>query len=328
MTAEAAAIGLPVDELAKSLVRLARGEPADFSALLHDVEVHVTVDGTKVTCHCHSLTMDAAGRPRLADLTAALTHMALEFAIPRSQIEKAHEHYHRTHSPARMIGLHEQAKALFTDLAKSGEGGELLLFALAERMLRLPQLICKMSLKTSTQMHVHGADGAHAGVDPATGRLALYWGESKIYDDPASAIRACLGSLAPMLLEIGPNAANRRDLQLLDRAIDLNDQMLETALRRYLDPLDPASNELEMRGLCLVGFDCDAYNPRQAGLQQHEVVEAIVSQLPAWKASIADRIVAETLGGFAMHMMCVPFPSAQAFRLNMRQALGLARAAA
>jgi hypothetical protein len=294
--------------------------------MLHDVELHATVDGTKVTCHCHSLKVDAAGRPRIEDLVAALAGMAVEFAVPRSQFDEALEHHRRTGSVVRMMLLHEQAKSLFTDLANSGEGGELLLFALAERMLRLPQLICKMSLKTSTQMHVHGADGPHAGVDVDTGRLALYWGESKIYADPAAAIRECLASLAPMLLEIGPAAASRRDLQLLDRAIDLNDPILEAALRRYLDPMDPASNELEVRGLCLVGFDSDAYSARSTALRQQDVIDAIVTQLPGWKTSIANRIAAETLGGFAIHMMCVPFPSAQAFRLHMRHALGFSNA--
>ncbi|WP_223252149.1 Hachiman antiphage defense system protein HamA [Paracoccus mutanolyticus] len=46
---------------------------------------------------------------------------------------------------------------MFTDLKSSGEGGELLLYLLTERFLGLPQILCKMSLKTSA--HYHGADG-------------------------------------------------------------------------------------------------------------------------------------------------------------------------
>ena len=83
------------------------------------------------------------------------------------------------------------ALSLFPDIESSGEGGELLLFVLAETLLRLPQILCKMSLKTNLRMHVHGADGVHAGVDPGMGRVALWWGESKIYD-AASAIRECV----------------------------------------------------------------------------------------------------------------------------------------
>jgi hypothetical protein len=37
-----------------------------------------------------------------------------------------------------------------------------------------------MSLKTSREMHVHGTDGIHARMED-DGRLALYWGESKLH---------------------------------------------------------------------------------------------------------------------------------------------------
>jgi hypothetical protein len=217
---------------------------------------------------------------------------------------------------------------VFTDIENSGEGGELLLFVLAETLLSLPQVICKMSLKTHTRMHVHGADGVHAGVDPETGRLALYFGESKIYSDAATAIRDCLASLAPMLIEFGPGSAHERDFQLLQRAADLNDPVLEAALKRYLNPRDPAYNDLEFRGLCLVGFDSDAYPSAVAAMPQAELVERILPQLPGWKRQILRRIEAENLQPFALHMICLPFPSADAFRQYMRQWLGVTSAAA
>lgn len=311
-----------------ALERLARGERTELTTLLHDVELNAVVEGTRVTCHCHSVSVDANGRPRVEHLAELVAAAALEFAIPRSKIAAAFEHWARTGSAVRVTSLHSRARELFTDIANSGEGGELLLFVLAERLLRLPQLICKMSLKTSPRMHVHGADGAHAGVDADTGRLALYWGESKIYGNAADAIRDCLGSLAPMLIDVGTGAANRCDLHLLDTAIDLNDPDIEAAIRRYLDPLDPASNELEMRGLCLVGFDSTAYTPRETRLQQEQVIDAVIAELPSWKRNISNRIDAETLGEFAIHMICVPFPSAEGFRAQMRTSLGLTRAAA
>ncbi|HEX2078296.1 MAG TPA: DUF1837 domain-containing protein [Longimicrobium sp.] len=268
------------------------------------------------------------GRPRVKDIAAAVCERALEFAIPRGEIAAADQHHQRTGSPARLIKLHNEALNLFTDLENSGEGGELLLFVLAETLLRLPQVICKMNLKTNTRMHVHGADGVHAGVDPDTERLALYWGESKIYGDATAAIRECLASLAPMLVGFGPGAAHERDLQLLQRAADLDDPKLEAALKRFLNPRDPAYNDLEFRGLCLVGFDSDAYPTAVAAMRQPELIEKILSQLPAWKRQIANRIGEEKLDDFSLHMICVPFPSADSFRQYMRQALGVTSAAA
>ena len=61
-------------------------------------------------------------------------------------------------------------------LERSGEGGELPLYLLLEMLLGLPQLLCKMPLKTSAETHLHGVDGVHGKLLPS-GDLALYWGE-------------------------------------------------------------------------------------------------------------------------------------------------------
>jgi len=244
------------EPLAAALARLARGTPTDLAALLHDVERHVVVDGTNITAHCHCLTLDGNGRPRIEALVEAVAEHVLDYAIPRSEYRAAREEAERTGSSQKLVRVHTKAQKLFTDLLQSGEGGELLLFALAEKLLQLPQLICKMSLKTNTRMHLHGADGLHAGVEEKSGKLLLYWGESKIFGDVTSAVRDCLKSLAPMLQN---HEASKRDLQLLQRHLDVDNEDLENALKKFLDPDDPAFNSLEFRGLCLVGFDCDAY---------------------------------------------------------------------
>jgi len=308
------------EPLAAALARLARGAPTDLSALLHDVERHVVVDGTNITAHCHCLTLDGNGRPRIEDLVDAVAEHVLDYAIPRSEYHAAREEAARTGSSQKVVRLHTKARKLFTDLIQSGEGGELLLFALAEKLLQLPQLICKMSLKTNTRMHIHGADGLHAGVDEQTGKLLLYWGESKIFGDVTSAIRDCLKSLAPMLQD---HEASKRDLQLLQRHLDVDNDNLENALKKFLNPDDPAFNSLEFRGLCLVGFDCDAYPKGPSKTELKAVVSAITSTLPGWKQHVTKRVTEEKLDAFSMHFLFVPFPSADEFRKLFREHLGL-----
>jgi hypothetical protein len=322
--AEGATSNLRPEPLAAALARLARGAPTDFSALLHDVERHVVVDGTNITAHCHCLTLDGNGRPRIEDLVDAVAEHVIDYAIPRSESHAAFEEAHRTGSSQKVVRLHTQARKLFTDLIQSGEGGELLLFALAEKLLQLPQLICKMSLKTNARMHIHGADGLHAGVDEQTGKLLLYWCESKIFGDVSSAIRDCLKSLAPMLLD---HEASKRDLQLLQRHLDLDNHNLENALKMFLNPDDLAFNALEFRGLCLVGFDCDAYPRGPSKTELKAVVSAITLTLPRWKQHVAKRVTMEEIGAFSMHFLFVPFPSADEFRNLFRERLGLSREA-
>ena len=80
------------------------------------------------------------------------------------------------------------------------------------------------------RLHYHGADGVYAGVTPE-GVLKLYWGESKIYEDAGDAIRACLASLAPYLIEPEHEGAEReRDLLLLsDASEQLTDRQRRVA---------------------------------------------------------------------------------------------------
>lgn len=315
----------PPEPLEDALKRLARGTPTALAGLLHDVESHVVVDGTQVTAHCHCLKLDGNGRPRTEDLVKVVAEHVLDYAIPRSQIREADDEYQRTRSTQKLLRLAAEARSLFTDLEQSGEGGELLLFALAEKILQLPQLICKMSLKTNTRMHVHGADGLHAGVDPATGKLLLYWGESKIYGDVTGAVRECLASIRPMLAEYSPG---QRDLQLLQRHADLDDPALEAALKKFLDPDAEEFNSLQFRGLCLVGFDCDAYPTGPSTTQLAAMAKQIASTLPTWRRHVKRRIAEEKLDAFAMHFLFVPFPSADGFRELLRDKLGVAKPAA
>lgn len=310
------------ESLEDALKRLARGTPTAFAGLLHDVESHVTVDGTLVTAHCHCLKLDGNGRPRVEDLVKVVAEHVLDYAIPRSRIREADEEFQRSRSTQKLVRLADEARSLFTDLEQSGEGGELLLFALAEKILQLPQLICKMSLKTNTRMHVHGADGLHAGVDPSTGKLLLYWGESKIYGDVTAAVRECLASLSPMLTEY---SSGQRDLQLLQRHADLDDPALETALNKYLDPDADEFNSLELCGLCLVGFDCDAYPTGASTTQLTAMATQIATTLPTWRGHVKKRIGEEKLDAFAMHFLFVPFPSADGFRQLLRDKLGVAK---
>src|SRR6185437_13564110 len=129
---------------------------------LEALEVHLTlvvrdvsIDGHAVKVHCHCLSVDANGRAQPRRLAEFMCNAVADYAIPRAQLTKAKARDAKYNSTAAVAELVEQAKRTFTDLAKTGEGGEMLLFLLAERFLKLPQILCKMDLKTDTRMHYH-----------------------------------------------------------------------------------------------------------------------------------------------------------------------------
>lgn len=310
---------LDLTALASSLERISKGAASGgLGTFLHQHKSSLLLGATQLVFHCHVINLNGNGQVRLADLINHLTDSLLDYAIPRSSIAAAAAHRDATGSTRKLMELAREARDLFTSLKKSGEGGELLLYLLAEEVLKLPQLLCKMDLKTSSNVHFHGADGLHVGIG-ASGKLALYWGESKVYKTFSGALSACYDSLAPILLD--PVASENRDLQLLSRHMDLNDAALEEALKDFLLPSSPSFNKLEYRGVCLVGFDVDKYPTNPNCLTIADVCSGLDAHLPGWQASIQRGATSAGIDSFAIHMFCLPVPSADAFRKSFRHAL-------
>ncbi|HEX9954750.1 MAG TPA: DUF1837 domain-containing protein, partial [Allosphingosinicella sp.] len=167
--------------LARAFERIARGNVSDLSADLVEVEADCVVNGTCARTHCYSLALDGMQWPRVGLLVDTVCGFVVEYAIPRSKIQEAVVACEERGHNAPLTRLANEARGLFTHLKQSGEGGELLLYCLAEMVLGYPQVLAKMHLKTATDVHYHGADGVHASVDEDTGQLCLWWGESKLH---------------------------------------------------------------------------------------------------------------------------------------------------
>jgi len=286
------------------------------------VESKILIDGHFVKVHCHCLTVDGNGRVQPRRLAEFMRNAVADYAIPRSKLTEAKDRDNKYKSTEAVAELVEQARRSFTDLAKTGEGGEMLLFLLAERFLKLPQILCKMDLKTDTRMHYHGADGVYAGVTEE-GVLKLYWGESKIYRDATAAIRDCLTSLAPFLVEPEhEGAARERDLILLSDKADLSDPALTDALKRYFDKNSIMSKRVQYCGVALVGFDAPFYPGEGVKAVADEIATAARSELKNWRAKIGERLKSEKLDQFEIELFCLPLPSAEDFRAAFLRAMG------
>jgi hypothetical protein len=299
------------------------GNPEALEVHLTLVDRDVSIDGRLVKIHCHCLSVDGNGRVQPHRLAEFMRNAVVDYAIPRSKLADAKARDNKFNSSEAIAELVERAKHSFTDLAKTGEGGEMLLFLLAERFLKLPQILCKMDLKTDSRMHYHGADGVYAGVTPE-GTLKLYWGESKIYADPNAAIRACLNSLAPFLIEPEHEEAEReRDVMLLSDKADLNDPILTSALRKYFDKSSVMSKRVQYCGVALVGFDASFYPKDNAKAVAEEIVKASRTELAGWSNSIGERLKLEKLDQMEIEVFCVPLPSADGFRAAFLKAMGI-----
>lgn len=299
------------------------GDPEALSVHLQLVDRDVAIEGHSLRLHCHCLTVDGNGRVQPRRLAEFMRNAVADYAIPRSQLAKAKRRDESFKSTEAVAALVEQARRSFTDLSNTGEGGEMLLFLLTERFLKLPQILCKMDLKTDSRMHYHGADGVYAGVTE-TGLLKLYWGESKIYTTARKAINACLASLAPFLVEPEHEEAEReRDLILLSDKADLSDQRLTEAIRTYFDKSSIMSKRVQYCGVALVGFDAAFYPNEDVTAVTDQIVNAARASIKTWQAEISTRLKVEKLERFEIQLFCIPLPSAKEFRAAFLKSMGL-----
>jgi hypothetical protein len=297
---------------------LARGTAPDLDGHLVTVGSVQMIGGTKASCHVRFVARDGNDRPLIVPMARMLADHIVDFCIPRSRIKEARQRFDDTGSTDQLMALQREARELFTSISNSGEGGELLLAVLLERLLEAPQLLCKMSLKTSSEMHVHGTDGIHVKA-LGHGRLALYWGESKLHESVHSAISSAFESIAPFLADDGTGAA-QHDLLLVRDHLDTGDPNLDEVLRDYFIEGKVQATMREVRGATLVGFSLDDYpHPHDA---EGAVVPAVADAIGRWVSLINTRITGVALDSFDISVFCIPLPSVGEFREAVKLALG------
>jgi len=138
-----------------------------YRACLDHVEHEFKIGGVDAALRFHHLKFDANGVPKFEALATALVNHIITYCINST---KRPGHI----GPADGARLYRQARDLFRKQDESGEAGELLLYFLLETVLKVPQIVCKMSLKTNRKEEVKGSDGIHIGYDSTAGCLVLY----------------------------------------------------------------------------------------------------------------------------------------------------------
>lgn len=307
-----------------ALNRLARDDFSSHEAFLHTVEKEKKIDETKTISYWHCIKLDGNGRDRTKDFIKNIINDIVDYVIPRSRIAEAHEKDRKNSTSRNTLKLQQDAKEAFVNSVNSGELGELILFVLAERFLKLPQAICKMNLKTNSNMHFHGADGVYLGTTE-NNTLALYWGEAKIYQDFVCAVESCFDSLNTTLnTNGGICSTNSRDFILLKQFMDFNNRDLEEALKKYLDRDDPNFNNVEIRAVAFVGFEKNTYYPQSPNKESIlDVENRIRQEIPKLNKIIQEKLKKKGLDSFVIHFFCIPFKSVKELRTEFHNCLGI-----
>lgn len=292
----------------EQLNSLIRGNPLSVDTYLREVCKNEHISDTKASMHIYMLKLDGNNRPRTCDFCDYLINRIVDYCIPPSEIRKAKEKDAEYNTTQYTATLFRKAERLFTDLGNTGEVGELALSVLTQSFLHMPQVLCKMVLKTNSEVHYHGADGVYGKYDTETQKYCLYWGEAKIYADVRQALSSCFDSIKTLLTEEGVDGTRKeRDMDLFRTNLDFDNPHLEKAIIEYLDPENAHYNMLEYRGVCLVGYNEESY-PKDFSRVEDEIFTCIRDKVDGFKQSIQSRLKSRIpLNLFNIEVFLVPF---------------------
>ena len=239
----------------------------DWSVLLsriRTVEYKIITRNKHLNFHLHYPALRDA-KATIDELVEVISMFLTHFSLPRKRIEAVYATLDATKTTLdwhqAIVRLESEARSLFIRARRSsqrtGEVGELLLYIFTEWLLEAPQIIAKMSLKTSAQMPVHGSDGIHVRFDEKTNRLILFSGEAKLHKDVSKAITSAVASIRSGLTR----KKMQHEIELVQRHIDFSGlgEAARKSLLRYLDPFDDSYNDRLEVITCLIGFDFSGY---------------------------------------------------------------------
>lgn len=278
---------------------------ARYNACIGRIDTDFEVAGMKANLRFKYVKFDGNGVPKFTTLAEVLADHLTQycFSIQRRNNPKSILDYSR---------LNREAKSLLRRFKTSGESGEILLYFLIETVLKAPQLVAKMDLKTNPRMELHGSDGLHFKWNDVDGILDVYFGEAKLERDLSTAIDHALASITSFHEE----RLDEHELSLVTGHFKWADMRLRTEVLKYLDKHNPGL-DCRYNHACLVGWSWNQYKLLQSD-RRAEFVESFEDVYKARAGQIV-KLINEKFKNFKFRhlrfeVFLLPFDSVQSFR--------------
>lgn len=274
-------------------------------------------------------------QPTIDEFISVLYDKITYYCIPRTVILSAIEEFTRTKDVRHINKLHEQARNLFIRNyeentvkrhgAHLGEPGELILFLLMEAFFDAPQIACKMYLKTSENMPVHGSDGIHIKYNADSDELLLFWGESKLYSKISSAFDEIVSSICKFISERDARNPRNRDIDIIKDHPNIDNEKSKDALLKFFNPYEEESNRIREIYSCFVGFDYNLYNhlADKTGVELREYfLEQYLKRAKTAVELFCSKVKENNIEKLDFHLLLLPFPSVEELRNKFFARLG------
>lgn len=315
-------------KLKSYLDALAAGH-GDLQARIQKLTHKVTSKYKRVRLHANYIRF-RGHEPTIHEFVDVLSKKLALFCLHRKYVSDTQEKWTGLSANKVLesaIDLHKKAVDLFIKANKNtnrnGEFGELITFLLIETALKAPQLVAKMSLKTSPQMPVHGSDGIHVAYDAKKKALRLYWGEAKCYDG----INAALASAVQSIKENLDGKKMGHELFLVEQYFDLSGLPTEfkDTILSFLDPYDPNYNLRIDVSVMFVCFDFPGFANLNT-IDPNDVEDKFVSRLrlalPLYARKLDEELKKKDIDHHEVEIFFLPVPSVADFRDKFQEEIG------
>jgi len=215
--------------------------------------------------------------------------------------------------------MYREARKLFRNLSKTGEFGEMILWFLLESILKSPQVVAKMDLKTNSNDEIKGADGIHVNISNED-ILEIIFGESKLYKTLSSAITDAFNSIESFM----KNKQYEREYSLITTHFKwMNTDKQEKLLNFLSDNIE--ADEVKIKFAILIGFDWNKYKMLQEPQTREELVSDF-EDLYQEKAKKIKKTIDNKLNDFKYNhyefdIFFLPFESVENIRDRFRDEL-------
>ncbi len=284
----------------------------NYDACISHIDHQHTLLGVTANMRLHHLKFDANGQPKVDALAKVLVNHAIDYAIS-SRNRPANftaQDAMKYSQEARKLFRVVSAPAGTTDLA--GEAGELLLYFLLETIIKAPQVVAKVELKTNPALEVNGSDGIHMRWNPNDSVVDVYFGESKMYGDVGAALTKAFESIE----NFHANGMREHEFSMVTKFFKGVDDNVKAAVANVLDTGKPGLGA-RTNHACLIGYDWTAtgLTPGQAANSvEAEYRKQFLQSAPDLHRRLQARLSSCQRKQYGFEVFFLPFTSVQAFR--------------
>ncbi len=215
--------------------------------------------------------------------------------------------------------LYREATRLFRQNDKSGELGELILWFLLESVLKAPQVVAKIDLKTNRNDEVKGADGIHINITNDN-VLEIIFGEAKLHKSLSGAITDAFKSIEIFL----EKEQYTREYSLITSHFKWLKSEQQNKLLDFISG-KIESDEIKMKFAILIGFDWNEYKKLQDPYEREKFVKEFQEIYQKKADEIKEKIIKKFDGFKYSHyefdIFFLPFESVDEMRKRFKSEL-------